>query len=83
MGPKRPLDDTPKEGRGANTTFVQKHRMIEWLELKNGANFKLITGGGSTLMKSVVAGAKLKKTDAYDELAEHVNQRCGANWTIM
>jgi hypothetical protein len=31
-------------------------------------------------MRSVVAGVKLTKESAYADLAEHVNQKCGAKW---
>ena len=49
--------------------------MLEWLEKPE--NFKLITGGAS--QNHVVAGSKLKKTDAYRELALAVNERLGLN----
>ena len=44
--------------------------VLEWLEIP--ANFKLITGG--TKEGPVVAGKKLKKTDAYASLAAYVNE---------
>ena len=31
-------------------------------------------------MNGIVAGSKLKKTDAYRELADYVNEACGTNW---
>ena len=66
-------------GRGEATTWAQRLCMLEWLDIP--ANFKLITGDASSALKSVVAGTKLKKTDAYNELASHVNMKCGTNWT--
>ena len=44
--------------------------MITWLEVPK--NFNLITGKAAA--GSVVAGTKLKKTDAYQLLAEYVNE---------
>lgn len=70
-----------KEGRGDKTSYYQRLRMVEWLEAPPGDNFKLITGDGQGKMKNVVAGAKLKKKDAYTELADFVNQQCGSSWT--
>ena len=53
--------------------WYQANAILEWLE--SPANFKLITGGVS--QSQVIAGFKLKKTDAYRELAKHVNERLG------
>lgn len=47
--------------------------MIRWLE--HEPNFRLITGGAS--QGPMVAGTKLKKTDAYKALALFVNEECG------
>ena len=62
-----------RKGRGTQTTWYQANAMLEWLEKPE--NFKLITGGASQNL--VVAGSKLKKTDAYRELALAVNERLG------
>ena len=45
-----------------HTTDGQRLAMIDWLEVKD--NFKLITGSAG-MKAAVVAGKKLKKTDAY------------------
>lgn len=68
-------------GRGGNTTYQQRVRMLEWLEMPPGHNFMLITGQAQKNLNSVVAGAKLKKKDAYDEMADYINQQCCTNWT--
>jgi hypothetical protein len=60
-------------GRGEATTWQQRHCILEWLEVRE--NFQLITGG--TPPGPVVAGKKLKKTDAYKALAEYVNLKLG------
>ena len=61
--------------RGSATSWLQQTAMIDWLSIPR--NFKLITGGKQADLKGVVAGAKLKKSDAYGELAENVNQKSG------
>ena len=66
--PAQPAD---RKGRGSQTTWGQANAILEWLEVP--ANFKLITGGAS--QNHVIAGSKLKKTDAYRELALAVNKR--------
>ena len=66
-------------GRGPKTTWAQIIAMIEWLE--NPVNFRLITGGAQKDVGSVVAGAKLKKVDAYKDIADAVNEKCGTHWT--
>lgn len=58
-------------GRGARTTWAQINAMLEWTEVPR--NFQLITGG--TPPGPVVAGLRLKKTDAYSYLATFVNDR--------
>ena len=55
-----------RKGRGSQTTWNQANAMFEWLEIP--ADFKLITGGAAT---------KVKKTDAYRDLAHAVNVRLG------
>ena len=47
--------------RGQTSNFYQVTALIIWLEIP--LNFKLITGGAAK--GPVVAGAKLKKSDAY------------------
>ena len=44
------------------------------------ANFNLITGQATNTMKIVVAGIKLKKTNAFQEIADCVNLACSTNW---
>ena len=67
------MDNSDKRGRGPRTTWQQLSAVLEWLEIPK--NFKLITGGAS--QGHVIAGLKLKKTDAYRELASFVNDRLG------
>ena len=57
-------------GRGKATSYPQRSAILEWLETP--ANFRLITGG--TQAGPVVAGKKLKKTDAYNQLAAFINR---------
>ena len=45
-----------------HTTDGQRLAMIDWLEVRD--NFKLITGSAG-MKAAVVAGKKLKRTDAY------------------
>jgi len=63
----------------AQTTWFQRLKIVEWLEVP--ANFNLITGQATGNMNGIVAGAKVKKTDAYGDLADHINAVCGTNWT--
>ena len=70
---RNPGKSTDRKGRGSQTTWFQANAILEWLETP--ANFKLITGGAS--QNQVIAGSKLKKTDAYRELANAVNLRLG------
>jgi hypothetical protein len=65
----------PRGSRGSNTSKVELLFMIEWLEEPPGNNFKLITGDAQSMMTSVVAESKLKKTDANASLANHVNRK--------
>lgn len=60
-----------RKGRGTQTSWGQLNAILEWLEIPS--NFRLITGGAS--QNQVIAGSKLKKTDAYRELAQAVNTR--------
>ena len=66
-------------GRGERTTWAQAEAMIEWLEIEK--HYRLITGVGAKDTGSVTAGAKVRKTDAYSDLEDHVNPRCGTSWT--
>jgi hypothetical protein len=52
--------------------------MLYWLEIEK--NFRLITGSAAP-NTSVVAGKKLKKTDAYKSLADYINLNHKSNWT--
>ena len=56
--------------RKKKTSERQRDLIITWLEVPK--NFNLITGKAAA--GSVVAGTKLKKTDAYQLLAEYVNE---------
>jgi hypothetical protein len=69
-----------KKGRSASTTWQQKAAMVNWLEAPGGKNFRWINGSAQSDLSSVVAGSKLRKVDAYNDLADFVNQRCGSNW---
>ncbi len=53
--------------------------MLEWCEVP--ANFNLVSGQATKGMKTVVAGAKLKKINAYQEMADYVNAHCSTKWT--
>lgn len=57
-------------GRGKATTHSQRLAILQWLDTP--ANFRLVTGG--TLAGPVVSGKKLKKTDAYNQLAAFINR---------
>jgi len=64
--------------RGGKTTWFQREAMLQWLEVE--ANFKLMTGEATHGMKMVVAGARVTKATAYQELALYVNQKCNTHW---
>lgn len=67
-------------GRSKATKNREKEAMVVWLEM-DVKNFNLITGNGISNYSGMVAGAKLKKTDAYVSLADFVNNNCGTSWT--
>jgi hypothetical protein len=67
-----------RKGRSEATTWPQRTAIITWLE--KSQNFALITGNAAAGMSSVVAGAKLKKSDGYLQLADFVNESCGTRW---
>jgi len=67
-----------KRDRGGKTTWFQREAMLQWLEVE--ANYKLMTGEATHGMKLVVAGAKVTKNSAYQDLAHYVNQKCGTSW---
>jgi len=67
-----------KRARGAKTSYSNILAIVDWLDKKE--NFNLIVGASQKNQKTVVAGSKLKKKDAYESLAEHVNQICGTSW---
>ena len=67
-----------RRDRGGKTTWFQCEAMLQWLEVE--ANFKLMTGEATHGMRLVVAGAKVTKATAYNDLALHVNQKCNTNW---
>ena len=64
--------------RGAKTTYYAQ-RAIEWLEVPQ--HFRLITGAAQKDVGKVMAGAKLKKEQAYADMMAFVNQKCGCKWT--
>jgi hypothetical protein len=74
-------DEKVKGGRGVKTTYFNFVAMVEWLEVEPGNNFRLVTGDASSTMTTVIAGAKLKKRDAYVAIADWVNQKCSTKWT--
>ena len=49
------------------------NKLLRYLEVE--ANFKLMTGEATHGMKLVVAGAKVTKNSAYQDLAHYVNKR--------
>ncbi len=67
-----------KGARGAKTSCSNILAIVDWLDKKG--NFNLIVGASQKNQKTVVAGSKLKKKDANESLAEHVNQICGTSW---
>ena len=71
-----------KPGKGSKTSYYQYLAMVEWLEKEPGKNFNLITGNATSTLPGVVAGTKLKKKDAYEQLALFVNQRCSTGWDL-
>ena len=62
--------------RGAKTSRSQQIAIIAWLEVEKNRN--LINGAAQQDVGKVTAGAKLKKTDAYADLADHVNSATGS-----
>ena len=72
------MSEEPRtSGRGEKTTWAQADAMIEWLEIEK--NYRLITGAAAKDVGSVTAGAKVRKADAYSDLADNVNSRCNTN----
>jgi hypothetical protein len=68
-------------GRGENTTFGQYSAILEWLEMGNGENFRLITGQATKGMNIVIAGTKTKKRDGFVNMSQFVNEKCKSNWS--
>ena len=68
------------EKRGKKTTWAQVDKIIDWIEVPGGRNYRLLFGEEAETLNNVVAGAKLKKIHAYELLADYVNQHCGTNW---
>jgi len=64
----------------AQTTWSQRLKIVERLEIP--ANFMLITGQATKNMNGIISGSKLKKTNAYTDLADYVNAACGTNWNL-
>ncbi|KAJ3095095.1 hypothetical protein HK100_005925 [Physocladia obscura] len=74
--PSKPTHAKPKKFFSC-TTAAQQNTILLWLEEPD--NFKLITGSAAFKQK-IIAGTKLKKTDACKFLAEHVNKQTSASW---
>ena len=66
-------------GRGQKTSQAHRLAIISWLEKKS--NYDLITGKAAKGL--VVAGKKVKKSDAYKSLADYVNGACKTQWDPM
>jgi len=66
-------------GRGTQTTHSQRLAIVTWL--KKPSNFNLITGKAVSTTTSVVAGKKLRKADAYADLAVYVNSTTASHWS--
>ena len=62
--------------KGKHTTMAQKQTVVEWLEIRK--NFQLITG--SSAQGTNVSQKPHRKSDAYSQLAEHMNLLHKANW---
>jgi len=73
------VDSTKRTARGVATNWQEISCILDWLEL-DVKNFNLINGGGQKDAKGVVAGQKLKKIDAYKQLADYVNLRFHKKW---
>ena len=58
--------------------WFHREAMLQWLEVE--INFKLLTGEATHGMKMVVAGTRVTKATAYQELALYVNQKCRTHW---
>jgi hypothetical protein len=52
--------------------------ILQWLEIES--NFNWLNGEATKGMKMVVAGAKVSKASALQDLADHVNEKCGTKW---
>ena len=65
--------------RGIKVSFQQKAAMNMWVSVP--VNFNLLVGKPTTGMNGVVAGSKLKKKDAFSNMADFVNGKCGTNWS--
>jgi hypothetical protein len=55
--------EVEKKGRSGATTWAQRVRMLEWLEMPPGRNFKLVTGGMED--KDIVAGYTSESLISY------------------
>ena len=71
-------DHITKRPRGEKTSGFQQEAILQWLEIES--NFNWLNGGATKGMKMVVAGAKVSKASALQDLADHVNEKCGTKW---
>ena len=71
-------EDQTKKGRSERTSWYQQEAILQWLEIES--NFNWLNGEATKGMKMVVAGAKVSKSSALQELADHVNEKCGTKW---
>jgi hypothetical protein len=75
---KKPNHAEKKDNNNTpHTNNAQRLLIINWLQIKE--NFALITGSAAQGQK-LVAGKKLKKTDAYKDLAKYVSDGSKIAW---
>jgi hypothetical protein len=70
-------EDQTKRSR-ERTSWYQQEAILQWLEIET--NFNWLNGEATKGMKMVVAGAKVSKSCALQELADYVNEKCGTKW---
>lgn len=62
----------------SKTSYAVRETIVHWLQVQE--NFLLITGAAA-FNSAVVSGKKLKKKDAYEKLAKHVNEKHQSSFT--
>lgn len=60
------------------TSDAVRETIVQWLKVKE--NFLLITGAAG-FNSAIISGQKLKKKDAYQKLAQFVNQKHQTEFT--